>query len=189
MNFITSTRKYHFHLEACLGRQSKSKNKGLLFRIVHWVILLFKYLQNPVNPNRKSQGAEILRACSSLTMHHMSHDMCQVSGVICQVSGVNFPVSGVTFFSFFSSDQVVELVCGGSVINRAPSSFLFLFFLLWTKWWSQSVEGLLSTAARLVLKTFSFCVCHKTTFTPIPHAMQRHVAPKNSCSTRQYHLN
>ena len=47
--------------------------------------------------------------------HHVSHVMCHVSGVRCQVSCVNCP--------FFDKD--VELVGGGSVINRAyPVKFM-----------------------------------------------------------------
>ena len=60
---------------------------------------------------------------------HMSGVTCQVSGVRCQVSGVRCPVSDVRCKFFlvkkredkkkFKFDKVVELVNGGSVINRA----------------------------------------------------------------------
>ena len=57
------------------------------------------------------------------TSHHLSHIRCPVSGVRCQVSGVRCKVS--FYFYFFSSDKVVELVGGGSVINGAyPVQFL-----------------------------------------------------------------
>ena len=68
-------------------------------------------------PNHKSWGAEILRECSPPTMCHMSHDTCHVSHVRCHVSGVTCHVSHVRFFS--SSDKVVKLIGGESVINGA----------------------------------------------------------------------
>ena len=55
-------------------------------------------------------GAEILRACSSNTICHVSH-------VTCPLSHVNF-----FFFIFYPLnffDKVVELVGGGYVINGA----------------------------------------------------------------------
>ena len=45
-------------------------------------------------PNQKSQGADILRPCSSLTMCHISLVTCHMSGVRCPVSGVNFSFHG-----------------------------------------------------------------------------------------------
>ena len=101
-------------------------------------------------PNRKSQGADILREFSShsmchvsCVMCHMSHVPCHLSPVMCHVSCVTFHMSNYFFYlkkkMFFclkKMDKVVELVSGGSIINGAyPVQFL---------WWSQSVEGLLS---------------------------------------------
>ena len=54
----------------------------------------------------------------------MSGVMFHVSGVSCQVSGVRCQVSGVTcqMFFFVFLDQAVELVGGGSIINRTNLS-------------------------------------------------------------------
>ena len=55
---------------------------------------------------------------------HVAGVTCHMSGVTCQVSGVRSQVSGVRYhmsqfiFKFFV-EKVVELVGGGSVINRA----------------------------------------------------------------------
>ena len=57
-------------------------------------------------------------------MCHRSCVTCQVPGVRFQVSGVRCQVSGVTFFLAGVGDKVVELVGGGSVINRASLSSL-----------------------------------------------------------------
>ena len=46
-------------------------------------------------PNRKSQGAEILRQCSSHTMCHVSCVMCHLSLVTCHVSYVTCHLSCV----------------------------------------------------------------------------------------------
>ena len=59
------------------------------------------------------------------TSHHVSHVICHMSHVTCHMSGVTCQVSGVR--------------CQVSCVTYQ------IFFLLRTKWWSFSVEGLLST--------------------------------------------
>ena len=56
-------------------------------------------------------------------MRHMSGVRCHMSGVKCQVSDVRCQVSNVYIYIFFfsSSDKVVGLVGGGSVINGGPT--------------------------------------------------------------------
>ena len=68
------------------------------------------------------------------TSPNMSHVMCHLSHVMCHVSRVTCHVSPVkcNFFCFF---EILII-------------FLFFFFFvknIWTTWWNQSVEGLLST--------------------------------------------
>ena len=60
----------------------------------------------------------------------MSHVMCHLSGVTCRVSGVMCQKEEDE-----KRDEVVELVIGGSVINRAASSSLFIqvTFINWTR--------------------------------------------------------
>ena len=61
----------------------------------------------------------------------MSCVRCQVSGVKCHVSGVK-----CHFFFLFSSDKVLELVGGGSVINGAyPVSLCHHTRLTWDEVW------------------------------------------------------
>ena len=81
-------------------------------------------------PNRKSQGVDIFRESSSLTMCHMSHVTCHMSRVRCHVSGIMCQVSCVRcHMSIFFPDKVVELVSLGSVINGA---YLVQFYkLVW----------------------------------------------------------
>ena len=57
-----------------------------------------------------SYGPKILREYSHLSMCHMSHDTCHMSRVTCRVSHD---------FMLWFFYKVVELVGGGSVINRA----------------------------------------------------------------------
>ena len=81
------------------------------------LILLFKIFKTLSNPNRKSQGAEILRECSP--PHQVPHVTFHVSHVTCHMSQVRCHVSP------FFMDKVVELVGRGSVINGAyPFQFL-----------------------------------------------------------------
>ena len=78
-----------------------------LFYIHHWHSLIHSFshpffLQTfkiSLHPNHKSLGAGLLRECSPLK--HISHVMCQVSGVIYQVSYVRFHVSDVMCPFFF----------------------------------------------------------------------------------------
>ena len=79
---------------------------------INSVILFLPIFKTLSFLNRKLQGADILRECSSPTTCNISHVTCHMSRVMCHVSQL------VSFsFSFFSR----------------------------TKWWRQSVEGLLPT--------------------------------------------
>ena len=53
-------------------------------------------------PNRKSQGAEILRECSSDTMCHVSCVMCHVSLIMCHMSPVTCHMS----LFFYPSEKI-----------------------------------------------------------------------------------
>ena len=76
-------------------------------------------------PNRKWQGADILRSFSSSTLH-LSHVMCHWACVI-------FEMSLVTFFLSFLLEKIVKLGNVGSVSNRAtPSSLLSLHYFLFS---------------------------------------------------------
>ena len=56
----------------------------------------------------------------SRVRYHMSGVTCQMSHVRCQVSGVTCQINIYMYICFvFFWDKVVELVGGGSVINRA----------------------------------------------------------------------
>ena len=69
---------------------------------------------------RRARELRFLRECSPPTTCHMSHVACHMSCVMCHMSHVTCHVSCVTFFIlFFSSDKVVKLIGGGSVINGA----------------------------------------------------------------------
>ena len=83
-------------------------------QLLHNTVIL---LTDPSLPNRKSQGAEMLRKYSPPL-----YFICHMSRVTCQVSRVTYHVSLEFFyyflFFFFLLDKVVKLVGGGSVINR-----------------------------------------------------------------------
>ena len=83
---------------------------------VDGAVLQSKYLQKNI-PNGKSQGAELLRECSSHTMCHVSHVMCHLSPVTCILSYVK---KYIYLKKIFKKNN-------------------------WLTWWSQSLEGLLST--------------------------------------------
>ena len=80
------------------------------------------------------------RECSSYTMCHVLRFICHVSLVTCHLSHVTCHMSHVTCHMLFffkclvflypeqKLDNVVELVGGGSVINRAYPFFSFFFF-------------------------------------------------------------
>ena len=75
------------------------------------------YLQDIINPKSLELGSCFERM---FTPRHVSHVICQVSRVTCQVSGVMCQVSSVR--------------C--QIIKKKKKM---------KKWWSSSVEGLLST--------------------------------------------
>ena len=85
------------------------------------VILFLQTIKTSLHPNRKSQGAEISKECSSPTIFCMSCVRCHLSCVRCPVSCFMCQVSGVMchIFFFFFASPVVELVSGASVINGA----------------------------------------------------------------------
>ena len=82
----------------------------------------------------------MLRECSPPQTCPMSHVTCHVSHVTCHMSRVTCHVSNVTWHMF----------C------------FFLFFFLRTKWWSLSVEGLLSAGPT----PSSYFPCSKTICVP-----------------------
>ena len=71
----------------------------------------------------------------------MSRVTCQVSHVTCLVSCVTCHVSHVTCHMSRVTCHVSHVTCH---MSRATCHFFFFFFF-WTKRWSLSVEGLLST--------------------------------------------
>ena len=93
------------------------------FSFIHSVSHPFSPIfQNIITP--KQLELESLNLARMFTPHHVPCVMCHISCVTCHMSPVTCPISNVTFFSFF-----------------------FITKLCWTRWWSQSVEGLLSTGS------------------------------------------
>ena len=110
------------HLSPVINRPGVS---GAVLQTALWLTdSLFHWFSHPFPPNFldiiNSKPLELeswhFREFSSPTMCPMSHVTCHASHVRCHVSYVRCHVSGVFFFS---SDEVVEFVSWGSVINGA----------------------------------------------------------------------
>ena len=99
----------HLHY-LCAPVYPKQQKKDFNYHYCYLSHTLF-----PPFPNRKSYGPEMFTKCSP-------HPMCHWSSVTCHLPPVTFQIQ---------FNKVMELVCGGSVINRAyPSTFFFLLFII-----------------------------------------------------------